>query len=30
MATVGETQAELKGQFEQFSHRQQRLETVGR
>lgn len=27
MATVEETQAELKGQFEQFSHRQQRLET---
>ena len=27
MATVEETQAELKGQFEQFSHRQQRLES---
>ncbi len=27
MATVEETQAELKGQFEQFSHRQQRVET---
>ncbi len=27
MATVEETQAELKGQFEQYSHRQQRVET---
>ena len=27
MATVEETQAELKGQFGQFSHRQQRVET---
>lgn len=27
MAIVEETQAELKGQFEQFSHRQQRLES---
>ena len=27
MATVEETQAELKGQFDQFSHRQQRVET---
>ena len=27
MATIEETQAELKGQFEQFSHRQQRVES---
>ena len=27
MATVEETQAELKGQFDQFSHRQQQVET---
>ena len=27
MATIEETQAELKGQFDQFSHRQQRVES---